>query len=127
MQADARVLAVNVTHALIPDRLGSLPLTGIDKRARQGRVAVRTLGVEGDQLYDTAHHGGPDQAVYVYAGEDARWWSAELGRDIRPGQFGENLTTAGVDVTSAVIGERWAVGPKLVLEVAKPRIPCRTF
>ena len=81
MQPDARVLAVNVTHALIPDPLGTLPLTGIDKRPRPGRVPVRTLGVDGDQQYDTAHHGGPDQAVYVYASEDARWWSVELGRD----------------------------------------------
>jgi MOSC domain-containing protein YiiM len=123
----AHIVAVNATHALVPDRLGDLELTGIDKRPLDGRVLVRTLGVDSDQQFDTRHHGGPDQAVYVYAAEDQEWWSRELGRDVHPGQFGENITTAGLDVTGAVIGERWQAGPAVVLEVSAPRIPCRTF
>ncbi|MCW3840102.1 MOSC domain-containing protein [Micromonospora yasonensis] len=100
--------------------------SGIDKRPVEGRVPIRLAGLVGDFIGERAHHGGPDQAVYAYAEEDAGWWAAELGRSIGPGAFGENLTTYAVDVTGAVIGERWAVGTAL-LEVTKPRIPCKTF
>ncbi len=122
------VSSVNVMQALIPDVRGSLDLTAIDKRPVAGRVPVARLGLEGDQQYDTAHHGGVEQAVYAYAVEDLRWWSAEIGRDLTPGQFGENLTTEGLDVTGAQIGERWRIGDAgLLVEVSCPRIPCATF
>ena len=130
----AVVRAVNVVHALVPDHRGDLDRTAIDKRPVEGRVAVSVpsgeseVGLAGDQIYDRKHHGGPDQAVYAYALEDLRWWATELGRAVPPGSFGENLTTYGLDVTGAVIGERWQVGGDgLVLEVTAPRIPCRTF
>ncbi|MEV0726661.1 MOSC domain-containing protein [Micromonospora purpureochromogenes] len=100
--------------------------TGIDKRPVDGPVLLRADGVAGDFIGERAHHGGPDQAVYAYAGEDAEWWSAELGRTVPPGGFGENLTTSAVDVTGAVIGELWAIG-SAVLQVTKPRTPCTTF
>ncbi|WP_434741324.1 MOSC domain-containing protein [Micromonospora sp. SH-82] len=100
--------------------------TGIDKRPVGGRVALHTEGVIGDFIGERAHHGGPEQAVYAYAEEDAAWWSADLGRDLTPGCFGENLTTSSVDVTGAVIGEQWLIGSAL-LQVTKPRTPCRTF
>lgn len=126
--------AVNVVHALIPDRRGELDRTAIDKRPTSDRVAVTApvgefdVGLAGDQIYDRKHHGGPDQAVYAYASEDQEWWSGKLGRTVPPGSFGENLTTYGLDVTGAVIGEQWHVGEDgLVLEVTCPRIPCKTF
>jgi MOSC domain-containing protein YiiM len=128
-----RLGSVNVVHALIPDVLGSEDRTAIDKRPVDGRVAVSVpgdaeVGLTGDQIYDRKHHGGPDQALYAYAAEDRVWWSAELGREIAPGAFGENLTTEGLDVTGAVIGERWQIGADgVLLEVTAPRIPCRTF
>ena len=128
-----RVASVNVVHALIPDVLGSEDRTAIDKRPVDGRVPVSVpgdaeVGLTGDQIYDRKHHGGPDQAVYAYAAEDRAWWAGELGREIAAGAFGENLTTQGLDVSGAVIGERWQVGPDgLLLEVTAPRIPCRTF
>ncbi|MGW4497409.1 MOSC domain-containing protein [Micromonospora sp. NPDC004336] len=100
--------------------------SGIDKRPVDGPVLLRTDGVAGDFIGERAHHGGPEQAVYAYAEEDAGWWATELGRAPRPGGFGENLTTYAVDVTGAVIGEQWAVGSAL-LQVTKPRTPCRTF
>jgi MOSC domain-containing protein YiiM len=122
----ARLLAVNVVHALIPDLSGNVEQTAIDKRPVAGRVAVRALGVDGDSQSDTRHHGGPDQAVYAYASEDAAWWAAELDRTVDPGNLGENLTTSGVDVTGAVVGERWRIGTA-ELQVRSPRIPCTTF
>ncbi|WP_091459479.1 MOSC domain-containing protein [Micromonospora inyonensis] len=100
--------------------------SGIDKRPAAGRVPVRVDGVVGDFIAERAVHGGPDQAVYAYGVEDAEWWAAELDRAVPPGRFGENLSTLGVDVTGAVIGEEWAVGSAL-LQVTKPRTPCRTF
>jgi MOSC domain-containing protein YiiM len=124
----ATVAAVNVVHALVPDTRGDLDLTAIDKRPVAGRVPVGPLGLVGDDQCDKRHHGGREQAVYAYAREDAQWWAGELGCEISPGRFGENLSTSGLDVTGAVIGERWRVGEDgLVLEVSSPRIPCTTF
>lgn len=129
----ASVRSVNVVHALIPDTLGDMDLTAIDKRPRTDRVLVTTpgpgeVGLTGDQVQDVRHHGGRDKAVYAYAAEDLAWWAGELGRDLADGAFGENLTTVGLDVTGAVVGEQWTVGADgLVLEVTYPRIPCRTF
>ena len=84
-------------------------------------------GLEGDYIGDVRHHGGDQQAVYAFAREELDWWGAELGRALPDGQFGENLTTLGLDVDGALVGERWAVGDEVVLEVAGPRIPCATF
>jgi MOSC domain-containing protein YiiM len=111
-------------------------VTGIDKRPTDKRIAVRAPGPKhgglgsgliGDTVCDVRHHGGDDQAVYAYAREDLDGWERELGRKLSAGVFGENLTTRGVDVNGALIGEHWQVGDELVLEVAVPRIPCRTF
>lgn len=100
--------------------------TAIDKRSVSGPVGVRRLGLVGDQVADTVHHGGPDQAVYAYSRAELDWWERELGRPIRDGGFGENLTVVGYDVDDAIVGERWRIGSAL-LEVAHVRIPCRNF
>jgi MOSC domain-containing protein YiiM len=84
-------------------------------------------GVAGDAVCDLRHHGGTDQAVYAFAREDLDFWERELGRPLGNGAFGENLTTSGLDVSGAKIGERWRIGGELVLEVTSGRIPCRTF
>jgi MOSC domain-containing protein YiiM len=110
--------------------------TGIDKCQVDGPVLVRPpgpkagglgSGLVGDRIVDVRHHGGDDQAVYAYAREDYDWWEAELGRALRDGMFGDNLTTAGVEVNGAIIGERWRVGADLVLQATYGRIPCGTF
>lgn len=105
---------------------GQLRRSAIDKRPVDGPVLVSTLGLEGDEIADLVNHGGPDQAVYAYAAEDLDAWSAQLGRQLLPGQFGENLTTRGIDVNQAHAGDRWRVGGTL-LEVAGVRIPCSVF
>jgi MOSC domain-containing protein YiiM len=101
-------------------------VSAIDKRPVDGRVRVGRLGIEGDDQADKKNHGGPEQAVYVYAREDLDWWAAGLGRDLRDGMFGENVTTTGLDVTGAWIGERWRLGTALV-QVVSVRVPCGTF
>ncbi|MFF4231439.1 MOSC domain-containing protein [Streptomyces sp. NPDC001820] len=109
--------------------------TGIDKRPADGPVRVMDPGpkgegaggVAGDAVCDLRHHGGTDQAVYAFAREDLDFWERELGRPLANGAFGENLTTSGLDVNGARIGERWRIGDELVLEVTSGRVPCRTF
>jgi MOSC domain-containing protein YiiM len=105
-------------------RVGSRVITtAIWKHPVPGPVAVRGVNLRGDDQADRSVHGGPDKAVYAYALEDTGWWEAELGRELGPGAFGENLSLRGVDVSSARIGERWAIG-ETVLEVRQPRLPC---
>ena len=100
--------------------------TAIEKHAVAGPVAVRTLGLDGDQVSNRKHHGGVDKAVYAFAREDLDHWGRELGRDLPDGFFGENLTTLGIDVNEAELGERWRIGT-VVLEVASFRTPCQVF
>jgi MOSC domain-containing protein YiiM len=98
-------------------------LTAIWKQPVEGRVAVRGVNIDGDDQADRSVHGGPDKALYAYAEEEVRAWERELGRDLGAAAFGQNLTTRGISVSDAVIGEQWLVG-STVLEVAQPRQPC---
>lgn len=130
----ASVLTVNRTHV---EADGAKPRTGIDKRPTSGTVAVRApgpmrgglgSGIVGDVIGNKKLHGGDAQAVYAYAREDLDSWADRLNRELTNGMFGENLTTTGVDVTGAVIGERWRIGTNgVLLEVTSPRTPCKTF
>jgi MOSC domain-containing protein YiiM len=103
--------------------MGQTALTSIWKSPVTGRVHVRGVNIAGDDQADRQAHGGPDKAVYSYASEDTEWWESRLGRVLGPGAFGENLTLEGVDVSGAVVGERWEVG-SVLFEVAQPRVPC---
>jgi len=118
----AKVMTVNMVHELRP---GYFHETAIDKRPVQGPVAVDEDGLVGDRQMDR-NHGGKDKAVYVYADEDAAWWAAKLERDVPPGLLGENLRTSGLDVTGALIGERWRIGD-VILVVSGPRTPCQNL
>lgn len=130
----AFLLSVNL-GAATATRHSDLGVTGIDKKPVTEPVQVRAPGAKGtggsglagDRVCDLRHHGGNDQAVHAYAREDLDTWEMELARSLPCGVFGENLTTIGVDVTGALIGERWQIGADVVLEVAEPRIPCRVF
>jgi len=130
----ASVSTVNSAHVREGVRAKT---TGIDKRPVDHAVEVRApgpmkgglgSGLVGDTIGNSKFHGGDDQAVYAYAREDLDAWQTRLDREIPNGMFGENVTTEGVDVTGAVIGERWRVGSEgLLLEVTRPRTPCKTF
>jgi MOSC domain-containing protein YiiM len=134
----ATVLSVNVARVREnPDPKRQSKTTGIDKVPSDKAVSVRApgpmhaglgSGLVGETIGNQNLHGGDDQAVYAYAREDLDEWEARLDRSLTNGMFGENLTTAGVDVTQALIGERWRIGTDgLVLEVTSPRTPCQTF
>ena len=117
------VLSVNVAVPREIEWLGRRATTSIWKEPVSGRVQVGPVNLAGDEQADRRFHGGADKAVYAYAREDYDWWSEELGVALADGTFGENLTLAAVDVTSALVGERWQVG-SAVLEVTGPRTPC---
>lgn len=132
----ASILSVNVGSAQ-PNPRGKGPRTGIFKRSVASidvrepgpkRVAdgAGVSGVVGDVVGDGRHHGGSTQAVYAVSAEELTWWSDELGVQLAPGAFGENLTTIGFDVDAALVGERWSIGDA-ELQVTGPRIPCATF
>jgi len=117
------VLSVNVGGIHNFEYRGRSGVSAIWKQPVEGRVAARGVNLEGDDQADRKAHGGPDKAIYAYAIEDLRWWEGVLGYSLKFGQFGENLSTEGIDVNGALVGERWQVGG-LVLEASEPRIPC---
>jgi MOSC domain-containing protein YiiM len=119
----AVVESVNVGTPRAVGWRGRTVTTAIWKAPVVGRVAVRGVNVDGDEQGDRKVHGGVDKALYAYAAEDYDWWAEQLGRPLGPGTFGDNLTTRGLEVSAAVVGERWRAGATL-LEVAQPRIPC---
>jgi MOSC domain-containing protein YiiM len=125
MSVMARVLSVNVGRPKDASWAG-LGYTSMDKRAAEGPVRVHRNGLVGDVVSDTKHHGGPDQAVYVFAREDLDLWGERLGVVLRDGHFAENLTISGLDVNEAEVGERWRIGTVL-LEVCHVRTPCNDF
>jgi MOSC domain-containing protein YiiM len=117
------LVSVNVGTPQDIDTGRRIVRTAIHKHPVEGRVAVRGVNLEGDGQADRTVHGGPDKAVYAYAVEEIWTWEAELGRELGPGAFGENLTIAGLDVSGALVGELWQIGTTL-LEVVQPRFPC---
>ena len=124
--ANALVISVNTGRAQAVGWAGRTQRSAIEKRPAAGPLAIGALGVQGDEQADTRHHGGAEQAVYAYAREDLDWWVEQLGLELPNGGFGENLTTAGLDVSGALFGETWRVGTA-VLQVRSVRIPCGVF
>lgn len=136
----ARALSVNVGKAVDTGHTSApTGTTGIDKyavsslsvRAPGSKADGLGSGVVGDHIGDRRFHGGDNKAVYLFAREELDWWEIELGRPLRSGIFGENVTTTGLDVDALIVGSLLAVGdpdaPAVLLRVAGPRIPCRTF
>lgn len=123
----ARIISVNVGQIKDIEVAGRPNQSAIDKRRVPGRLFAGRLGLAGDEQADTENHGGLDQALYAYAREDLDWWIERTGREFSDGEFGENLTTAGLDVNGALIGEVWQLGDGVVVQVTAPRIPCQVF
>lgn len=119
----SRIVSVNVGESQTVEFRGRTVSTGIYKFPIEGAVRVDGVNLVGDDQADRRVHGGVYKAVYAYASEDYEWWSTQLGRTLPPGMFGENLTTRGVNVGGAVVGQRWRIGD-VALEVSEPRIPC---
>lgn len=120
------LMSVNLGQERILQRKDRVEKTGIFKIPTQEAVKVTKLGLEGDVIVSKKHHGGPDQAVYVYGGADYEWWAAALGVEIAPGTFGENLTISELESARFDIGDTLHIG-EVILQVTAPRIPCGTF
>ncbi|MEM8769877.1 MAG: MOSC domain-containing protein [Pseudomonadota bacterium] len=121
-----QVVSVNVGKARRLEGRSFKGQTGIIKEPVSGSVSIGELGLSGDAIINGKYHGGPDQAVYLYRSEDYAWWSEELGREIGPGTFGENLTVSGLPAPGIAVGTRLNF-ESLRLEVTAPRIPCNTL
>ena len=120
-----RIVSVN-TGRIAEVEWDAAGRTAIDKRPVPGRVRVGELGLEGDEIADTRHHGGVHQAVYAYAQEDLAFWETELGELVEPGTFGENLVIEALESAMLAAGDRLAIG-EVLLEITSARIPCATF
>lgn len=121
-----KLLSVNTSGPKLLEQGDRKIKTGILKMPVEEPVQVGELGLEGDVQVSKKHHGGPDQALYLYSAEDYAWFSEQVGRDLAPGTFGENLTLSGFGTSDVYIGDRFVVG-EVLLEVTAPRIPCATF
>lgn len=121
-----QLISVNLGHERMLQRKGRVEKTGIFKLPTEGPIKVTKLGLEDDVIVSKKHHGGPDQAVYIYGMLDYEWWSRELGREMPPGTFGENLTISDLESARFDIGDTLSTGDA-TLQVTAPRIPCSTF
>ena len=120
-----RIASVNAGSAETIS-LGNKAMTsGINKLGVSSRVRITAAGLHGDVICDDEHHGGVDQAIYVYSLADYSWWSDRLGKALRPGTFGDNLTIDGLPADMNA-GERLLIGD-VILEATSPRIPCSTL
>lgn len=121
-----RLVSVNIGRAQVVEHGGFSDLTGILKTPAPGAMEISPWGVAGDAVVDTKHHGGVDQAVYVYGAPEYAWWSAQLGYELAPGTFGENLTIDGLESADLSIGDILHIGA-VSLQVTAARIPCATL
>ena len=95
--ADARVVAVNVSGR-----------KGERKTPVPGAILVPDHGVERD-----AHAGPGHRQVSLLAAESIAKMK-EKGVDVGPGDFAENVTVEGIDLTALKVGDRLIVGEALV-------------
>ena len=121
-----KLISINVGQKQTQQNGDRLETTGIYKSSVQGPVKITSLGITEDFIGSPRHHGGPDQAVYVYGEADYVWWSGELGRELAPGTFGDNITISELESAQFNIGDRLHLG-NVILEVTAPRIPCSTL
>jgi MOSC domain-containing protein YiiM len=121
-----KLLSINIGKERQQQRKDYVETTGIYKMPADGPVEIKSLGIEGDAICDTKNHGGPDQALYIYGGGDYAWWSEEIGKELAPGTFGDNLTISNLESARFNVGDFIHVG-EVTLQVTSPRIPCSTF
>jgi len=120
-----QLISINIGRTQAIHGAKASGITGIYKLPVD-TAQITAEGLHDDAICDRANHGGVDQAVYVYGTPDYAWWSAELGRALAPGTFGENLTITDLESAQLHIGDRLRIGD-VVLEVTAPRIPCVTL
>lgn len=121
-----KLLSINIGKERQQQRKDYVETTGIYKIPVDAPVEIKSLGIDGDAICDTKNHGGVDQALYIYGGADYAWWSKEIGKELAPGTFGDNLTISDLESGSFNVGDYLYIG-EVTLQVTAPRIPCGTF
>lgn len=121
-----KLISINVGKKQTQQNKGREEITGIYKKTVTGPVQINKLGIADDFIGSPKHHGGPDQALYIYGEGDYQWWEASLGRSLEAGTFGENLTISELESARFNIGDILQIG-EVTLQVTAPRIPCGTF
>jgi MOSC domain-containing protein YiiM len=121
-----KLLSINIGQKRTQQNGLKLETTGIYKTPAGESAQITALGIQEDFIASKKHHGGPDQAIYVYGQTDYDWWSAEIGRELTAGTFGDNFTVSELESAAFNIGDRLHIG-SVILEVSAPRIPCKTF
>lgn len=121
-----QLISINIGKERTQQRKDYVETTGIYKMPVNEPVEIKSLGIEDDTICDKKHHGGPDQAIYVYGAADYAWWSNELGRELAPGTFGDNLTISELESAQFNVGDYIHIGD-VTLQITSPRIPCGTF
>lgn len=121
-----KLTSINIGKERTQQRKDYVETTGIYKTPMSGPVEIKSLGIDGDAICDVKNHGGVDQALYIYGGADYDWWSQEIGRELAPGTFGDNLTISELESAQFNIGDYLHIG-EVTLQVTAPRIPCGTF
>jgi MOSC domain-containing protein YiiM len=121
-----KLISINIGKERTQQRKDYVETTGIYKMPVDEAVEIKSLGIESDAICDTKNHGGADQAVYVYGGTDYAWWSQELGKELAPGTFGDNLTISEMESAQFNVGDYLHIG-EVTLQITAPRIPCGTF
>lgn len=121
-----KLISINAGKQQTQINKGRTEITGIYKTALQGPVQITSLGIANDFIGSPKHHGGPDQALYIYGEADYQWWASETGKEMHPGLFGDNLTISELQSAGFNIGDYLHIG-EVTLQVTSPRIPCSTF
>ncbi len=121
-----QLISINIGEERTLQRKNHTEQTGIFKSSIDRPVQITKLGLEDDVIVSKKHHGGPDQAVYIYGMADYVWWSNELGKEVAPGTFGDNLTISELESAQFNIGDYLHIG-EITLQITAPRIPCKTF
>lgn len=100
-----KIISVNIARSEIRQIQGRTMATAIGKKPVSGPVAVRRLGLDGDEQADQTVHGGLSKAIYAYPLVHYAFWQmvraqarvAGFDEALPHGSLGENLTLAGVD------------------------------
>jgi MOSC domain-containing protein YiiM len=117
-----KIISLNVGLPSAQRYEGRKVITGGAKQPVPHAV-LRFGNFDGDRQADQVNHGGLEKAVCVYPFDHYPYWSRQLGRDLKPGAFSENLTVFGAIETEVCVGDVFRIGEAMA-QVSQPRMPC---
>ena len=106
-----RIISLNVGLPSAQRYEGREVITGGAKKPVP-RAVLRFGNFEGDGQADLVNHGGLEKTVCVYPFDHYPYWNRQLGRDLKPGAFSENLTISGAIETEVCVGDVLQIGKR---------------